>query len=235
MNKFQSSNLLLTALPISEYQRLLPHCQLVLLTPGEIIYQSGEKIKYIYFLESGLISLITILESGATIEAARVGKEGLIGMPIILGNDFSINSAIVLIAGRAIRLEAEILQQEFQRGEQLQKLILLYIQIRLTQLMQNVACYGQHRIEQRLARLLLSIYDYLQQPEFTLTQEAIATILGVRRSGITVAASKLQQDKIIYYRRGKITILNPIELERVSCECYRVIKGEFKKLFTFNV
>lgn len=224
MNNFQSNNLLLAALPTSEYQRLLPHLQLVLLTPGEIIYQSCEKISYVYFLEAGLVSLINILESGATIEVARVGNEGLIGIPIILGNDSSINSAIVLFPGRAMRLEAQIIQQEFERGEQLQKLILRYIQIRLTQLMQNVACYGQHTIEQRLARLLLSIYDYFQQPEFTLTQEAIATMLGVRRSGITLAASKLQQAKIIYYRRGKITILNSIELERLSCECYMVIK-----------
>lgn len=235
LNNSEPANQLLAALPTSEYQRLAPHLQSVSLIPGQILYQSQEKINEVYFPEQGLISLVTTLENGATIEIARVGKEGLIGISVILGSDLSINSAIVLIAGRAMKIKAEILQQEFKQGEQLPRLLLLSIQMRLTQVMQNAACYSQHKIEQRLARLLLSIDDCLQQQEFTLTQEAIATMLGVRRSGVTNAAHSLQQAEIIRYRRGKITIINRAELEQVSCECYFIINREFKKIFRFTV
>jgi CRP-like cAMP-binding protein len=235
VNNSQLVNQLLAALPTSEYQRLLPHLQAVILTPGQVLYQSQEKIRYAYFPEQGLISLVNILENGATIEVGRVGKDGLVGIPPILGSDSSTNSAIVLIAGRTKRLDAEILQQEFNRGEELQRLLLLYTQVRLTQATQNAACYSQHKIEQRLARLLLSIYDYLQQQEFALTQELMATMLGVRRAGVTNAARKLQQADIIHYRRGNITIINRAELAKASCECYLTIKTEFNKLFRFNV
>lgn len=234
MNNSEFANQLLTALPPSEYQRLLPHLQPVLLTSGQILYQSQEQIRDVYFPEQGLISIVTILENGANIEAARVGKDGVLGISIILGSDSSINSAMVLIAGRAMKLEAEILQQEFNRGEQLQRLLLLYTQMRLTQVMQNVACYSQHKIEQRLARLLLSIHDDLQQEQFALTQQLIATMLGVRRSGVTNAANNLQRAEIIDYRRGNITILDRASLEQASCECYSTIKTEFQKLFRFN-
>jgi CRP-like cAMP-binding protein len=230
----EPANQLLSALPTLEYQRLLPHLQSVILTPGEILYQPQEQIRYAYFPEQGLISLVTILENGATIEAARIGKDGLLGIPIILGSDSSINSAMVLMAGKAMRLETEILQQEFNRGEELQRLLLLCIQVRLTQISQNVACQSQHKIEQRLARLLLSIHDCLEQQQFTLTQELIATMLGVRRAGVTNAAHKLQQADIICYRRGNITIINRTELEQASCECYLTIKTEFQKLFRLN-
>ncbi|MGL5795167.1 MAG: Crp/Fnr family transcriptional regulator [Waterburya sp.] len=234
MNNSEFINQLLAALPTSEYQRLLPHLQPVILTPGQILYQPQEQIRYAYFPEQGLISIITILENGATIEAARIGKDGLLGIPIILGSNSSINSAMVLIAGKAMRLKAEILQQEFNRGEELQRLLLLYIQVRLTQIAQNVACQSQHKIEQRLARLLLSIHDYLEQQQFALTQELIATMLGVRRAGVTNAAHNLQRAKIINYRRGNITILDREGLEQASCECYSIIKTEFQKLFRFN-
>jgi CRP-like cAMP-binding protein len=235
VNNSQSVNQLLAALPTSEYQRLLPHLQAVILTPGQILYQPQEQIRYAYFPEQGLISIVTILDNGATIEAARIGKDGLLGIPIILGSDSSINSAMVLIAGKAMRLEAEILQQEFNRGEELQRLLLLCIQVRLTQIAQNVACQSQHKIEQRLARLLLSIHDCLEEQQFTLTQELIATMLGVRRAGVTNAAHNLQRAEIINYRRGNITILDRASLEQASCECYSIIRTEFNKLFRFNV
>jgi CRP-like cAMP-binding protein len=230
----EPANQLLSALPTSEYQRLLPHLQSVILTPGEILYQPQEQIRYAYFPEQGLISIVTILENGATIEAARIGKDGLLGIPIILGSDSSINSAMVLIAGKAMRLEVEILQQEFNRSKELQRLLLLCIQVRLTQIAQNVACQSQHKIEQRLARLLLSIHDCLEQQQFTLTQELIATMLGVRRAGVTNAAHNLQRAEIINYRRGNITILDRASLEQASCECYSIIRTEFQKLFRLN-
>ncbi|MGL4882125.1 MAG: Crp/Fnr family transcriptional regulator [Waterburya sp.] len=234
MNNSEFINQLLAALPTSEYQRLLAHLQPVILTPGQILYRPQEQIRYAYFPEQGLISIVTILENGATIEAARIGKDGLLGIPIILGSNSSINSAMVLIAGKAMRLEAEILQQEFNRGKELQRLLLLYIQVRLTQIAQNVACQSQHKIEQRLARLLISSHDCLEQRQFTLTQELIATMLGVRRAGVTNAANNLQRAEIINYRRGNITILDRASLEQASCECYSIIKTEFQRLFRFN-
>jgi CRP-like cAMP-binding protein len=230
-----SVNQLLAALPVSEYQRLLPQLQPVQLTEREILYQSQETIRYAYFPEQGLISLLTILENGAAIEVGLVGHKGVVGLPAILGSDSSLYSAMVLIAGSAMRLEVEILKQEFNRGEELQRLLLLYTQARLTQVMQNAACYSQHLIEQRLARLLLSVHDCLDQEQFALTQELIATMLGVRRAGVTKAANNLQKAGIIRYRRGNITIINRAALEAASCECYSAIKTEFQRLFSFNV
>ena len=235
VNNPNSVNQLLIALPRSEYQRLLPHLQLVRLTAREIVYQSQETIEYAYFPEQCLISLVTVLENGANLEVGRVGKEGMLGIPKILGSNSSLHSAMVLVAGNAIRLEIEIIKQEFERGGALQKLLLLYIQARLTQVMQNAACYSQHKIKQRLARLLLSVHDCLQQKQFALTQESIATMLGVRRASVTNAAYHLQKAGIIHYRRGNITIVNRTALETASCECYSAIKIEFHRLFRFNV
>ncbi|MDJ0571172.1 MAG: Crp/Fnr family transcriptional regulator [Pleurocapsa sp. MO_192.B19] len=234
-NSVNHVNQLLAALPRSQYQRLLPHLHSVQLTEREIIYQSQETIRYAYFPEQGLISLVTILENGATIEVGRVGKEGIVGLSAILGANSSMYSAMVLIAGSTMKLEVEILKQEFHRGEELQRLLLLYIQARLNQVMQNTACYSQHLIEQRFARLLLSLHDCLQQKQFALTQELIATTLGVRRASVNNAAINLQKAKIIDYSRGNITIINRSGLERSACECYSTIKTEFQKLFSFNV
>ena len=222
-------------LPRAEYHRLLADLQLVQLNPGEILYQSPETIQHVYFPERGLISLITILETGATIEVGRVGTKGMVGIAPILGSDSSINSAMVLIAGSAFKLPVATFKQEFNRGGELQRLLLLYVQALLTQVMQNAACYSQHKIEQRLARLLLSVHDCLQQNHFALTQELIATMLGVRRAGVTNAANYLQKSAIIHYRRGNITIIDREALEKTSCECYWAIKTEFSRLFDSNV
>ncbi|BAU63165.1 hypothetical protein STA3757_05230 [Stanieria sp. NIES-3757] len=228
-------NQLLAALPNSEYQRLLPHLEIVQLSVGEILYQSYETIKYVYFPHQGMISLVAIMENGTTTEVGIVGKEGLTGISTILGSDCSIHCAMVQIVGSASRIEVDLLRQEFNRGGRLQKLLLLYTQARLTQITQNAACYSQHLIEQRLARWLLTVDDCVQQDSFSLTQELIATMLGVRRSGITKAANLLQQAEIIRYNRGNIMILNRAALETVSCECYWIIKQEFYRLFSFNV
>lgn len=232
-NRFHCVNQLLAALPESEYQRLLPYLQPVELNGREILYQPQETIRYAYFPEQCLISSVAVLENGATTEVARVGKKGVVGIPSILGRESSLHSAMVLIGGNAMRLEIEILQREFNRGEQLQRLLLLYTHILLAQVMQNVACHSQHKIEQRLARLLLSVHDCLQQDRFALTQESIATMLGVRRAGVTNAANHLQKANIIHYRRGNITIIDRSQLEQASCECYSVIKREFDRLFGF--
>jgi CRP-like cAMP-binding protein len=234
-NNESLSNQLLAALPNSEYQRLLPHLEIVQLSVGEILYQSYETIKYVYFPHQGMISLVAIMENGTTTEIGIVGKEGVIGISTILGSDFSIHCAMVQIAGSASRIKIDLLRQEFNRGGRLQKLLLLYTQARLTQITQNAACYSQHLIEQRLARWLLTVHDCIQKDNFSLTQELIATMLGVRRSGITKAANLLQKAEIISYSRGNITILNRAALESASCECYWIIQQEFQRLFSFNV
>lgn len=228
-------NQLLAALPNSEYQRLVPHLQTVPLAVGEILFQPYEPIEYAYFPHQGMISLVALMEDGTTTEIAVVGREGLTGISTILGSDFSIHCAMVQITGSASRIDVNVLKQEFARNDTLQKLLLLYIQVRLTQITQNAACYSQHLIEQRLARWLLTVYDSVRQDSFFLTQEVMATMLGVRRSGITKAATLLQKAEIISYSRGNITILNKAALETSSCECYWIIKREFQKLFSFNV
>ncbi|AFZ34410.1 putative transcriptional regulator, Crp/Fnr family [Stanieria cyanosphaera PCC 7437] len=236
MSKNESQqNQLLAALPNYEFQRLIPHLQTVKLTVGEILDQPYETIEYVYFPHQGMISLVAIMENGTTTEVAIVGKEGVIGISTLLGSDCSIHCAMVQIAGNASRIKVDLLKQEFNRGSRLQKLLLLYTQARLTQITQNAACYSQHLIEQRLARWLLTVHDCVQQDNFSLTQEIIAAMLGVRRSGITKAANLLQKAEIISYSRGNITILNRAALESASCECYWIIQQEFQRLFRFNV
>lgn len=235
LKDFNSVNQVLAALPLSEYQRLLPQLQPVSLVAGQILYQPLENMRYVYFPEQSLISLVTILENGTTLEVGEVGREGIVGISTVLGSDSSLHSAVVMFPGKAMRLEVAVLKQEFKCSKELQRLILLYVQFLLTQIIQNVACNSKHKTEPRLARLLLSIYDYLQEESFTLTQELIATMLGVRRASVNKAANNLQQANIIRYRRGKITIINPLQLERACCECYLTIKNEFQRLFRFNV
>ena len=235
LKDFNFVNQVLAALPLSEYQRLLPQLQPVRLVAGQILYQPQENIRYVYFPIQSLISLVNILENGTTLEVGKVGREGLVGISTVLGSDSSLHSAVLMFPGKAMRLEVAVLKQEFKRGKELQTLLLLYVQTLVTQVMQNVTCNSKHKTEPRLARLLLSIYDYLQEETFTLTQESIATMLGVRRASVNKAANNLQRANLISYRRGQITILNPSQLERASCECYLAIKNEFQRLFRFYV
>lgn len=230
-----SFNHLLAALPLLEYQALLPQLQTVNLVAGEILYQPQEKIRYVYFPEQCLISLISILENGTTLEVGKVGKEGVVGISTVLGSDSNLHSAVVMFPGAARRLEVAVLNKEFKHSQELRRLLLLYVQFLLTQTVQNVTCNSKHKTKSRLARLLLFIYNYLQEETFPLTQELIATMLGVRRASVNKAANSLQQANMIRYRRGKITIINPSELERASCECYWAIKNEFQRLFRFSV
>lgn len=223
-------NHLLKALPESEYERLAPHLELIALDSGRILHEPHEHLKYAYFPQSAMISLVSLMEDGATTEIGLIGSEGIVGLPIILGGKGSTSRGIVQIEGTAWRLHGSILKREFQRNETLYQLLLLYIQARLTQVSQTAACNRRHTVQERLARWLLSVYDGVQQDELLLTQEFIADMLGTRRSGVTVAANMLQAAGIIKYRRGKITILNREELENTSCECYKVIQNEFIRL-----
>ncbi|MEB3175621.1 MAG: Crp/Fnr family transcriptional regulator [Cyanobacteriota bacterium] len=227
-------NQLLTALPASAYSRLAPHLQTCTLDSGQIIYEANETIEFAYFPNRAMISLVSIMEDGATTEIGLIGNEGMVGLPIILGSPRSSSRAIVQVAGDSMKIGAKILQEEFKTSEELRHLLLLYTQAFLTQVSQTAACNRQHNIEERLARWLLSVHDCILEDELPLTQEFVANMLGVRRSGVTIAANTLQKAGIIQYRRGRITILNHQALEATSCECYKLVQSEFIRLLGFR-
>lgn len=225
-------NRLLAALPETDYQRLIPHLEQVDLELGKVLYQVGEPIDYVYFPHSSLVSLVMVLQDGSTAEVGLVGGNGMVGVPVVLGSDISFTLAIVQVADGAVRMRADQLKAEFRRGGALQALLLRYVQALLAQVSQTAACNRLHTLEARLARWMLLVQDAINSNELQLTQEFIAQMLGVRRSGVTVAAGALQQADLIHYNRGKITVLNRKGLEKVSCECYRVIEEEYKRLLT---
>lgn len=223
-------NELLAALPEEEYQRLLPHLENVDLVSGEVLSEPGETMTEVYFPTLAMISLVSIMENGSTTEISLVGKEGMVGLPVFLGGNSTTSRAIVQIEGTALKLNGSILKKEFDKGGELQKLLLLYTQALFTQASQNAACNRQHNIEERLARWLLTARDCVMKDELHLTQEFISQMLGTRRSGVTVAAGILQQAGLIRYTRGKISILRAEALSHRACECYRVIKNEYHRL-----
>ncbi|MFP5269757.1 Crp/Fnr family transcriptional regulator [Coleofasciculus sp.] len=223
-------NQLLTALPDQEYQRLVPHLKEVSLTLGQILYQPGEPILHVYFPNRAIVSLIILLANGLTTEVGMVGKEGMVGIPVFLADGMAINQAVVQIEGTAMKMNASILKSEFERGSKLPRLLLFYTQTLLNQVSQTAACNRQHRLEQRLARWLLSAQDTINSSELRLTQEFLGNMLGTRRATVTVAASKLQETGAIRYHRGVITILDRELLETIACECYSVVKQECDRL-----
>jgi CRP-like cAMP-binding protein len=223
-------NQILAALPPDEYQRIATYLRPVDLVSGEILLEPNEPIQKVYFPQRAMISLVSIMMDGSTTEIGLIGNEGMIGLSAILGGSSTISRTIVQVSGTALEVSAEIIRQEFQRGEKLHRLLLLYTQALLTQVSQSAACNRQHNIEARLARWLLSVQDCILQNELPLTQEFIANMLGTRRSGVTVAAGLLQQAGIIRYSRGRITILDQQALEDTACECYHLIQNEFLRL-----
>ncbi|AFZ25056.1 cAMP-binding protein [Cylindrospermum stagnale PCC 7417] len=223
-------NRLLAALPDVEYELLIPHLKLVPLPYEQIIYQAEEPITQIYFPHQGAISLVSIMENGSTVEVGIVSNEGMVGIPVILGGKTTTTTALVQIPGSGVRMNADVLKTLFDQGGAIQSLLLRYIQARFTEITQGCACNRLHTLEERLARWLLTVSDRLQSDEFLLTQEFISQMLGVRRSGVTVAASTLSRAGMISYKRGRINILNREGLEATSCECYRVIRNEFSRL-----
>ncbi len=223
-------NQLLAALPPEDYQRLVSHLESVELISGEVLWEPGEKMTEVYFPILGMISLVSIMENGSTTEISLVGKEGMVGLPVFLGGGSTTSRAIVQIEGSALKLNGNILKSEFDKGGELQRLLLLYTQALFTQAAQNAACNRQHNIEERLARWLLTTQDCVMKGELHLTQEFISQMLGTRRSGVTVAAGTLQQAGMIRYTRGKINILSREALNATACECYQVIKNEYIRL-----
>lgn len=224
-------NRLLAALPEQDFEKLTVGLGSVHLCLGDILYHAGEEIRYVYFPEQGLISLVATMMDGATVETGIVGNEGMMGVPVLLGASSAPYRAIVQVEGQAWRMRADAFKYEMLSGGALRKRLLLYTQALMTQMSQMAACNCLHTVEERLCSLLLMIDDRMDSNEFFLTHEMIAEMLGARRAGITVAAGKLRQAGVISYMRGHIHILDRRSLEMWACECYRTIKMEFDRLF----
>jgi CRP-like cAMP-binding protein len=224
------ANHLLAVLPKMEWARIEPHLVEVDLPLGEVIYESGGQLEHVYFPTTSIISLLYVMEDGASAEIAIVGHEGIVGVSLFMGGETTPSRAIVQSAGRAWRLNARMLKDEFNRGGPMQRLLLRYTQALITQMAQTAVCNRHHSIDQQLCRWLLLSIDRLPSNELRMTQELIANMLGVRRSGVTAAALKLQNAGLIRYSHGHITVLDRPGLEVHVCECYAVVKREFDRL-----
>ena len=217
-------------LPREEYERILPHLGHVSFKLGEVVYESGGLMSYIYFPADAIVSLLYMMENGSSAEMGMVGREGLVGIALFMGGNTMPNRAVVQSAGGAFRLRAKVLQDEFARGGAFQRLLLRYTQALITQMSQTAVCNRLHEIEQQLCRWLLLSHDRLDSDELVMTQELIANMLGVRREGVTEAAGKLQAEGLIRYSRGRITVADRRQLEARVCECYGVVKKEYDRL-----
>lgn len=227
----RTENRILAALPGEEYQRLLPHLEQIPLVLSEILFRPDEVIKYVYFPETCIISLLTDLSDGYGIEVGLVGKEGMAGVSVALGSDREPKVATVQGAGTALRLKADVLRAEARRGQTLQAHLLRYTHALMAQISQSVVCNIRHPIEGRLARWMLMYHDRIDRDEFRMTHEFIANMLGIRRAGVSMVANKLKRAGLIDYYRGAIKILDRRGLEDMTCECYPAVKAEFDKLY----
>jgi len=223
-------NHLLGALPSDVYGRLRPNLELVPLELGASVYEAGGRQSYVYFPTDSIVSLLYVMKDGASAEIAVVGNDGLVGISLFMGGDTTPSRAVVQSEGRAYRLRAKTLKAEFEFGGPLQHLVLRYTQALITQMAQTAVCNRHHSIEQQLCRWLLLSADRLPTNVLTMTQDLIANMLGVRREGVTASAGKLQEDGLIRYSRGRITILDRARLEKRVCECYAVVRKECDRL-----
>jgi CRP-like cAMP-binding protein len=224
-------NKILAALPRAEYQALAPHLERVHLQQGEVLYEVGDFVTRAYFVTRGMVSMLSITENGGTTEVAMVGKEGVVGVPIILRVGVTPYRSMVQATGDALTLEADVMRAEFSRSARFQDLLLRYTHALLTQVSQSAVCNRFHTTEARLARWLLVTRDRVDSDSFQLTQELISHMLGTPRTVVTVAANKLQDAGLIRYKRGQIAILDPRRLEAASCECYGVVIKEISHFF----
>lgn len=227
-----NQNLLIGALPSAEFSRLAPHLQLAPLALGSVLYESGGRLQNAYFPTTAIVSLHYVTESGASSEIAGIGREGMVGVSLFMGGNSTTNSAVVQTAGHAYRLDRNVLMEEFGRNSVLQQLLLRYTQALMAQMAQSAVCNRHHTVEEQLCRWLLVTLDRIPSGELTMTQELVASMIGVRREGITEAAGHLQADGYIRYRRGHISVLNRVGLEWRACECYGVVKKEFARLMS---
>ncbi len=227
-------NYILGALPPAERERLFPHLKLVTLPLGKALYESGDTLQHIYFPTDSIISLLYVLENGASAEIAVVGKDGAIGVALFMGGETTTNRAIVQSSGSAYRLTAARLKREFNRHGEVMHILLRYTQALITQMAQTAVCNRHHSVDQQLCRWLLLSLDRLSSSQLNMTQELIANMLGVRREGVTEAAGKLQKLGVIMYSRGQIEVLDRRALERLCCECYGVVKRETDRLLALG-
>ena len=223
-------NHILDALPQPERERLFPHLKLVTLPLGKVLYESGDTLRHIYFPIDSIVSLLYVLKNGESAEIAVVGNDGAIGVALFMGGETTTNRAIVQSAGSAYQLTGARLKEEFERHGETLHILLRYTQALLTQMAQTAVCNRHHTVDQQLCRWLLLSLDRLSASELVMTQELIAGMLGVRREGVTEAAGKLQKLGVIKYSRGHINVLDRPGLERLSCECYAVVKKETDRL-----
>lgn len=223
-------NHLLAALPVEELSLLEPDMKAVSLHLGDVIYESGEQLEFIYFPTTAIISLLYIMQNGSTAEIGMAGNDGLVGVALFMGGSTTPSRAIVQSAGNAFRLRSRALQVAFDVGGVFQKILLRYTQSLMTQISQTAVCNRLHTVEQQLCRWLLINHDLLQTNELVMTHDLIANMLGVRREGVSIAAGHLQKSGLIKYVRGTITILDRSGLEEAACECYQVVKDEYDRL-----
>jgi CRP-like cAMP-binding protein len=223
-------NHLLEALPELDYIRVRLMLEHVSMPLGQTIYKSGEHLSHVYFPTTSIVSLLYVLESGASAEIAVVGNEGVLGISLFMGGETTPSTAVVQSAGYGYRMPANLLKKEFNRAGPMMHLLLRYTQALITQMTQTVVCNRHHSIEQQLCRWLLLSLDRLATNELNMTQELIANMLGVRREGVTEAAGKLQRAGLIQYSRGHIYVVDRSKLEKRVCECYEVVKTEFDRL-----
>jgi CRP-like cAMP-binding protein len=225
-----TENRLLAALPAADLKRIVPRLELVELPLNTILYENGGTRKYAYFPADSIVSLLHVMGNGATAEIAMVGYDGVIGTDLYMGGASMLSRAVVQRAGAAWQIPAETLKNEFKRGGATQYLLMRYSQALMTQMAQSAGCYRHHTISQQLCRWLLTSLDLARSNEMKMTQETIANMLGVRREGVTAAASRLQASGMIEYSRGHIKVLNRVNLSRSACECYDVVKTEYDRL-----
>jgi CRP-like cAMP-binding protein len=223
-------NHIIGALSVDDYESLLPNLHHVTFSLGQLVYESGGHLDYIYFPTTAVVSLLYTTEDGSTAEIGLTGNDGVVGITLFLGGDTTPNRAVVQIAGGAFRMKAKILQSEFARGGALQRLMLRYTQALITQVSQTAVCNRLHSMEKRLCRWLLLSHDRVKSDELLMTQEFISNMLGGRRESVTVAAGRLQDAGLVRYARGHITILDREGLEATACECYRIVKEESDRL-----
>jgi CRP-like cAMP-binding protein len=227
-------NKLLAALPASDWARWQSQLEPVSLTLGKVLYESGGAMTHVYFPTTSIVSLLYVLEDGASAEIAVVGNEGIVGVSLFMGGETTPSRAVVQSAGEGFRMRGQVLKDEFNRSGAVMHLLLRYTQALITQMAQTAVCNRHHSLDQQLCRWLLLSLDRLRGSELKMTQELIANMLGVRREGVTEAAGSLQEAGLISHRRGHITVLDRAGLERRTCECYAVVKKEYDRLLPFS-
>lgn len=225
-----SQNRLLATLSPKSYESLAPNLEIITLPLGEILYHPQQRIEYVYFPHKAIVSMVNIMGDGTMVEVGVIGIEGMVGTSLLSGDDKSPHQAIVQIANGGSRMKAEAFKQGITNDSELMSLVLRYVQALFTQVAQTAACNRVHPIVERLARWMLLCQDRMESGSLELTHEFIATMLGARRAGVTIAAGTLQAAGIISYSRGRVIILDRERLEEASCECYRIVKGEYDRL-----